>query len=217
MGRPGDLVDRAIPSPRLGVRARNAEVAHGRSPRIGVLAGILDVAIDDRRLTNNPARHIRNLPRSGLGKRRVYLSHDQVATLAARSAHPTMVLTLAYTGLRWGEANGLRLRSVNRLRRRFVIEENAVMIAYEIHVGTPKTHERRSVPYPPRLAPVIEEACAGALPAGPQTRYARPQQPSSRLLNLRARHIAPKPPRFGVLRRQTTLRGRRCWPSKFAP
>jgi len=30
---------------------------------LGVLAGILDVAIDDRRLASNPARHIRNLPR----------------------------------------------------------------------------------------------------------------------------------------------------------
>lgn len=108
---------------------------------LGVFAGILDVAIDDRRLASNPARNVRNLPRHGPGKRRVYLSHDQVATLAACSAYPTLVQTLPYTGLRWGEATGLRVRSVNRLRRRFVIEENAVMIAYEIHVGTPKTHE----------------------------------------------------------------------------
>jgi integrase len=89
-----------------------------------------------------------------------------VATLAACSAYPTLVPTLAYCGLRWGEATGLRVRSVNRLRRRFVIEENAVMIAYEIHVGTPKTHEKRSVPYPERLAPLIEEACAGKGPEG---------------------------------------------------
>ncbi len=128
---------------------------------LGVLAGILDVAIDDRRLANNPARHIRNLPQRGPGKRLIYLSHDQVATPAACSAHPTMVLTLAYTGLRWGEATGLRVRSVNGLRKRFVIEENAVMIGYEIHVGTPKTHEKRSAPYPDRLAPMIEPVCAG--------------------------------------------------------
>ncbi len=133
---------------------------------LGVLAGILDVAIDDRRLAGNPARNVRSLPRSGPGKRRVYLTHDQVATLAACSAHPTLVLTLAYTGLRWGEATGLRVRSVNRLRKRFVIEENAVMIGYMIHVGTPKTHEKRSVPYPERLAPMIEQACAGKGPEG---------------------------------------------------
>lgn len=133
---------------------------------LGVLAGILDVAIDDRRLASNSARNIRNLPRKGPGKRRVYLSHDQVATLAACSGHPTMVLTLAYTGLRWGEATALRVRSVNRLRRRFVIEENAVMVGYEIHVGTPKTHKARSVPYPERLDPMIEKACAGKGPEG---------------------------------------------------
>ncbi|WP_412935140.1 site-specific integrase [Microbacterium sp. 2P01SA-2] len=77
-----------------------------------------------------------------------------------------MVLTLAYTGVRWGEATGLRVRSVNRLRKRFVIEENAVMIGYEVHVGTPKTHEKRSVPYPDRFAPMIEQACAGKGPEG---------------------------------------------------
>jgi integrase len=55
---------------------------------------------------------------------------------------------------------------VSRLRKRFVIEENAVMIGYEIHVGTPKTHEKRSVPYPDRLAPMIEQACAGKGPEG---------------------------------------------------
>lgn len=133
---------------------------------LGVLAGILDVAIDDRRLVNNPARRIRNLPRNGPGKRRVYLTHDQVATLAACSAHPTLILTLAYAGLRWGEVTALRVRSVNRLRRRFVIEENAVTIGYEIHVGTPKTHKNRSVPYPERLTPMIEKACAGKGPEG---------------------------------------------------
>lgn len=77
-----------------------------------------------------------------------------------------MVLTLTYTGLRSSEATGLRVRSVNRLRKRFVIEENAVMIGYDIHVGTPKTHEKRSVPYPDRLGPMIEQACSNKGPDG---------------------------------------------------
>jgi len=41
-----------------------------------------------------------------------------------------------------------------------------VTIAYEIHVGTPKTHEKRSVPYPARLAPMIEQARVGKGPDG---------------------------------------------------
>lgn len=166
MGGQGDLVDPALGGPRLGVGVLDAESRTVVLRSLGILAGILDGAIDDRRLASNPARHVRSLPRKGPGKRRVYLTHDRVATLAACSAYPTLVLTLAYTGLRWGEATGLRVRSVNRLRRRFVIEENAVMIAYEIHVGTPKTHEKRSVPYPERLAPMVEQACAGKGPEG---------------------------------------------------
>jgi hypothetical protein len=46
---------------------RNSRTVILRS--LGVLAGILDVAIDDRRLTMNPARRGRNLPRHGPGKR----------------------------------------------------------------------------------------------------------------------------------------------------
>lgn len=101
--------------------------------------------------------------------------------MAACSAYPTMVLTLAYTGLRWGEATGLRVRSVNRLRRRFVIEENAVMIAYEIHVGTLKTHEKRSVPYPERLAPRADDR-TGLRRQGPgRTALRRRRQPHAQL------------------------------------
>ena len=148
-----------------------AELAFRRSRAVviralGVLAGILDVAVDDRRLRINPARHVRNLPRRGPAKRRVYLSHEQVRALATCSAHPTLVLVLAYTGLRWGEATALRVRTVNHTRRRLNVEENAVLVRWDIHVGTPKSHERRSVPYPQQLAPLIGAACAGKGPEG---------------------------------------------------
>lgn len=69
------------------------------------------------------------------------------------------MLTLAYTGLRWGEATGLRVSSVNALRRRLEIRENAVAVGGRIIVGTPKTHETRSVPYPASLAALIVAEC----------------------------------------------------------
>ena len=133
---------------------------------LGVLAGIIDLAVDDHRIATNPARNLRTLPQRGVAKPRVYLSHEQVITLAANSAHPTLVLVLAYTGLRWGEATALRVRHVSPARHRFSVEENAVLVKWEIHVGTPKTHERRSVPYPERLAPLIKAACRGKDPDG---------------------------------------------------
>ena len=93
---------------------------------------------------------------------------QQVELLAAESrSHRTLTNVLAYTGLRWGEATGLRVASVDTSRRRFLVEENAVNVNGHIHVGTPKSHEKRSVPYPRFLTSEINAICtsrsAGAL------------------------------------------------------
>ncbi len=67
----------------------------------------------------------------------------------------------SYTGLRWGELTALRVRDVDALRRRLAVNENAVRVGAEIHVGSPKTHERRSVPYPEFLELPIAKLCEG--------------------------------------------------------
>jgi integrase len=126
----------------------------------GVLAAILDVAVRDRRITTNPARGV-SLPRKGR-KKRAYLSPSQVELLAAQDAqHSTMIYLLAYTGLRWGEATGLRVRSLDTLRRRMLVEENAVLVNGRVIVGTPKAHEARSVPYPKFLSEPLARECEG--------------------------------------------------------
>jgi integrase len=120
----------------------------------GVLASILDTAVKDRRIPSNPARGV-NLPRKLKGKHK-YLSHAQVDLLADNAKrHRTLVLFLAYTGLRWGEATALRVRDVDLERRRVEVHENAVEVSGTIHVGTPKNGESRSVPFPPFLAPLL--------------------------------------------------------------
>jgi len=126
----------------------------------GVLAGILDIAVKDRRLNANPARDVR-LPRK-VPKKRAYLSHAQVELLASHSGqHATLVRFLAYTGLRWGEVTALRVRHLDTLKRRLNVEENAARAKGKIVVGTPKTHERRSVPYPAFLAVELAVQCEG--------------------------------------------------------
>lgn len=112
----------------------------------GILAGILDSAVRDRRLRANPARDL-VLPRK-TPKRKAYLTHEQVDLLARSSAHPGLVQFLAYTGLRWGEASALRVRDLDQTRDRVLVSENAVMVAGTLHIGTPKTHHTRSVPVP---------------------------------------------------------------------
>ena len=50
------------------------------------------------------------------------------------------MLLLAYTGVRWGEAIGLRVGYLDMLRKRALIHEKAVESGIDIHVGTPKAH-----------------------------------------------------------------------------
>ena len=75
--------------------------------------------------------------------------------------HKVLTHVLAYTGLRWGEATGLRVGSVDIKRRRFLVDENAVMVGSHVHVGSPKSHEQRSVPYPAFLDSSIAGLCDG--------------------------------------------------------
>ena len=53
------------------------------------------------------------------------------------------------------------MRDVDALRRRLAVNENAVRVGAEIHVGSPKTHELRSVPYPEFLELPIAKMCEG--------------------------------------------------------
>jgi len=71
----------------------------------GILAGIVDRAVKDRRLTVNQVRGV-NLPRKKK-KSRHYLNHTHLQLLADEAReHGTLTLLLAYTGIRWGEAVG---------------------------------------------------------------------------------------------------------------
>lgn len=125
----------------------------------GILAAILDVAVRDRRLTENAARGMK-LPKKQ-PKRRVYLTHTQVDILANEARYPELILFLAYTGLRWGEATGLRVADFDVRRRRAHVQENAVMVNGTVHTGTPKSHVKRSVPYPDFLDAVVKLTLRG--------------------------------------------------------
>lgn len=125
----------------------------------GVLAAILDVAVRERRVAKNVARDV-TLPRK-TASRKIYLSHAQVQQLADAARMPTLVLFLAYTGLRWGEATALQVQDIDVNRRRVSVERNAVMVGSHVKIGTPKTHETRTVPYPAFLADEIKTAIKG--------------------------------------------------------
>ena len=136
-----------------------------------VLRAILSDAVRDRMLAANPADRM-VLPKKR-PKRKAYLTHEQVHAFADEVAagpvdarkRSTLVLVLAYCGLRWGEATALRVRDVNALRRRLLIRGNAVEVAGEIIEGTTKSDEDRTVPVPAFLVDRIALECVGKAPA----------------------------------------------------
>ncbi len=127
----------------------------------GVLAGILDDAVKGRRLASNPARGAENLPHQ-TRKRRVYLTPEDVGRLAAESGrHRALVLTLAYCGIRLGEAVALRVRDVQFLRRRLSVHDNAVQLGVGYTEGLTKSRQERSVPVPQFVLDELSVQCRG--------------------------------------------------------
>ena len=139
----------------------------------GVLAAVLDLAVRDRRLSTNPSRDV-DLPRSPQRQRK-YLTAEQVASLADAAAIPPherltgayaqyrlAVLVLAYCGLRWSELAALRVSAIDLMRRRITVAEAMTEVnGGRIQWGTPKNHERRSVPLPRFLADTLTPHLAG--------------------------------------------------------
>jgi integrase len=77
-----------------------------------VVAQVLDLAVRDQRIARNPASGV-PLPRAGRKEQR-FLTHEQVHALrAACGPDGLAVAVLAYTGVRWGELAGLRVRDVD--------------------------------------------------------------------------------------------------------
>lgn len=125
-----------------------------------VLSGIMDDAETDRRIPTNPLRNKLKVPRR-LNKPHKYLTHDQVRCLAREAKHPEVVVLLAYTGIRWGELAGLRVRHLDLLRRRISLMDNAVTVGNRVVFGPLKGHRNRTVGIPGFVADMLAQLCRG--------------------------------------------------------
>ncbi|KQH76378.1 integrase [Mycobacterium gordonae] len=115
---------------------------------VGILAGVLDDAVEHRALAFNPARRFKRGEKpTKAPKRHVYLTEADVCRLAEESGrYADLVLTLAFTGLRWGEAIALTVADVEFLKRRISVHRNAVQVGQDFEVGQTKGKENRMVP-----------------------------------------------------------------------
>ena len=120
---------------------------------VNVLSAGLQVAVDDGRIPANPASR-RKMPRQSKTRKK-FLTHQQVAELAAAvDAKPAgegyglFVLVLAYTGLRWGELAGPRVRDLEFVRVRLDVHTTMVEVDGYMEESSPKDYEERSIPVP---------------------------------------------------------------------
>ena len=131
-----------------------------------VLNSILKSAVRNRYLLSNPAEGIPlpPLPR----KEMLFLDAAEVQRLAeAAGPHDTLIFTLAYGGLRWGEAVALRRPSINILRSTIEVAESLAEVRGEMIFGPTKNYKRRTVTVPSFLRDrlnghLIEHGVAGS-------------------------------------------------------
>lgn len=128
-----------------------------------VLKAILDQAVGDKRIPSNPITDLA-LPRISAADH-VFLTAEQLFALAENAkGRSDIVLTLGFTGLRWGELAGLKVKRWNSERRRLTIAEQVTEINGTLTWGTPKNHQIRTVPVPELIAELIDARCVGKKP-----------------------------------------------------
>jgi integrase len=153
-----------------------------------VLSLILDAAVQDGRLGRNPARGAR-LPRV-VRREPTFLTADEVTALAGAAGPDELtILTLAFTGLRFGELAALKVRRFDAGRKRLNVVESVTEVGSELVWTPPKTHQTRSVPVPRQLAAVLEERCRGKQPD--DLIFTSPQGKTLRLTNWRKNVFDP--------------------------
>lgn len=142
---------------------RNGSSATVVNRAVGVLAGILDDAVEHRALACNPARRFKRGEKPKKSpKRHIYLTEEDVCRLAEESGrHADLVLTLAFTGLRWGEAIALTVADIEFLKRRISVHRNAVLVGQDFEVGQTKDKENRTVPAAASVLSRLAARCDG--------------------------------------------------------
>jgi integrase len=142
---------------------RNGSSATVVNRAVGILVGCLDDAVEHRALAFNPARRFKRGEKPKKSpKRHVYLTEEDVCRLAEESGrHADLVLTLAFTGLRWGEAIALTVADIEFLKRRISVHRNAVQVGQEFEVGQTKGKENRMVPVAASVLSRLAVRCEG--------------------------------------------------------
>ena len=115
----------------------------------------LDYAVMAERIETNPATRANTLggatflPKTRQEKRHRYLTPDEVISLAEQfPEYTTMIVVMAFTGVRFGEATALQVRDVDQLRSRLLIQRAFSEVRGTLTIGPPKSGKAREIPLP---------------------------------------------------------------------
>lgn len=155
-----------------------------------LLRQAFDAALLDGRVIKNPTLKVRlpKPPRSEPSP----LTHEEVWAVVAEMRHErdrVLVLVLAYGGLRWGEAMGLRVKQVSADGRTLRLVEAATEVGGQVIFGSLKDHEARTVPLPEVVAARLARLVASKGPTD-MVFATRTGQPL-RVRNWRRDHLTP--------------------------
>lgn len=156
---------------------------------VEVLRLVLSLAVEDKKIVANPAIGVKLPPREH--RPRAYLTHEQVWELADAidPRYRTLVLLLAYTGLRFGEAAALEVRDIDFLRRRIEVRQQVTEVKGKLNWTPTKGKRRRSVPFPKFLAEPLSLLCVGK--KRDEAVFRAPKRGTLRLNSWRRRVWAP--------------------------
>jgi integrase len=154
---------------RMAVKSWVRDLGRRRAPAtvadvLGLLSMLLGEAVEERRIPANPCRRVRSAapPRP----ERPWATAAQVLAIANRvsAAEAALVITAAYTGMRWGELAGLQRPNCKLDDARILIDPDwgaLHEVAGALELGSPKTPAAvREILLPPFLVGLLRQHLA---------------------------------------------------------
>ena len=163
-----------------------------------VLHSVFNMAVDGAMVARNPVTAVTTPPVVSPPRR--YLNAEQVNRLAGATKPPydLLVLVLAYSGIRFGEAAALRRSRCDLEGSRLHISESLAEVAGQLHFGTTKTHRQRIVVLPATIRGKLRVHLNTADPAPDDLVFTSPQGGPLRYSNFRQRHWTAAVERAGM-------------------
>jgi len=167
----------------------DAGLAPGTVRKIHLVTSmILDAAVQDGCIGRNPAKGVR-LPRQ-VSREPRFLTPQEVGQMVGAAGPDGLdILTLALTGLRFGEFAALKVSRLDVSRGRLFVAESVTVVGSTLVWSTPKSHARRYAPVPISLMPLLEERAADRAPD--ELLFPSPRGGPLRLNNWRRRVFDP--------------------------